>query len=940
MKLRSTSTLYIYITNAKHGGIPEMIAILPFVNVQVPMLALFRLLGVKSRQEVMELVIGNESVEEQQLLCSILDNDTTADMDQEALFEWIGREGTKEVTKERRQKYLDHIVNCEILPHMGLLNTPDILKSKSSYLGFMVRRLIKVYTGEQQCDDRDNFANKRVDSSGVLCALLFRQIFRSSLKTMTTQIGKLADQGKLSYTNISDIMASKKITAAFRYALATGNWGIQSQQGTTAQTGVAQMISRMTVVSTYSNLRKVSTPIAREGKSPKPRQLHHTSWGIICCVESPEGGSCGLIKTLSMLCHIRVGTHSGALKEQINLLTDDNITLLLETPVSVKSHGIPILVNGCLVAYAKREENAIELMNNIKKLRRENTIPFDTSISMLDKCVHIDSDPGCLMRPLLVTKNIRKIPQLIQKTKNYDQLWDFLVSENVIEYVDKQEENELRVAICPYKEFGSEYTHCEIDPSLICGLCAILIPFPECNQAPRNTYQSAMCKQALGIYSLNYLIRMDTVSHVLVSPQKPLVTTRMDDIVQSSEAPAGVNIIVAIMLYTGYNQEDSVIFNQDSLERGLFTSVKYQTYKDEERTNGADQERFENPNNIEECAGKRVAVYTKLKEDGIVPVGTLVCSSDAIIGKTITTTELGEGTRRAMKRDRSVIAKNEPSIVDAVLWSVNRDSSKSVKVRTRVTRTPIVGDKFSSRMGQKGVIGTTLRHEDMPFTEDGLTPDIIVNCHAIPSRMTIGQLKEQLLSILCCLKGEIGDGTMFRDCSIEYICESLKEAGYDPTGSKYLYNGMTGERYDSKIFIGPTYYQRLKHMVMDKHHGRSRGPVQVLTRQPLEGRARDGGLRFGEMERDCVISHGAAHLMEDRLVANSDPCIATICGKPECGLLAHPASEGTYIRNKKPFCKRCNSSECVKDVACPFAFKLLLQELMAMNIAARIDLST
>ena len=256
----------------------------------------------------------------------------------------------------------------------------------------------------------------------------------------------------------------------------------------------------------------------------------------------------------------------------------------------------------------------------------------------------------------------------------------------------------------------------------------------------------------------------------------------MDDIVQSSEAPAGVNIIVAIMLYTGYNQEDSVIFNQDSLERGLFTSVKYQTYKDEERTNGADQERFENPSNIEECAGKRVAVYTKLKEDGIVPVGTRVCSSDAIIGKTITTTELGEGTRRAVKRDRSVIAKNEPSIVDAVLWSVNRDSSKSVKVRTRVTRTPIVGDKFSSRMGQKGVIGTTLRHEDMPFTDDGLTPDIIVNCHAIPSRMTIGQLKEQLLSILCCLKGEIGDGTMFRECSIEYICECL-QAGTTQLGA-------------------------------------------------------------------------------------------------------------------------------------------------------------
>ena len=891
MKLRSTSTLYIYITNAKHGATPEMVATLPFVNMQIPILALFRLLDVQTRKEVMELIIGTEEVQESSLLCSILDNDTTADMDADALLDWIGKEGTKEVTKERRQKYLDHIVNCEILPHMGLFNTPQVLKEKSAYLGFMVRKLIKVYIGEVECDDRD--------TSGMLFALLFRQVFRASQKACSTVLHKAADAGKLSFTNIGDIFSSKKITSAFRYALATGNWGIQSQKGTTAQTGIAQMISRMTIVSTISYLRKVNTPIAREGKSPKPRLLHHTAWGIICCVESPEGGACGLVKTLSMLAHVRVGTHSGAIKEQLNLICeeDPNMYRLLDTPGSVKSNGVPLMINGNLYMYLKDEETAVRTLEKVRDLRRSFVLPFDTSVSMVDKTVHIESDPGCLLRPLIRVSELKRIPHIIRNTTTFELLWDTLLKEKVIEYVDKQEEMTLRVSLWPTKEIEPGVTHSEIDPALICGICAGLIAFPDCNQAPRNTYQSAMCNQALGIHATNYPVRMDTVSHILVSPQKPLVTTRIEDIVHASDAPSGVNIMVAIMLYTGYNQEDSVIVNKDALERGLFRSVKYQCYKDEEKTNGADQERFENPKDTEEITGRRVADYRKLDDNGIVSVGTKIVSGDAIIGKTIVTTELGEGARRTVKRDRSILAKNEDSIIDAVLHSFNRDGSKSVKVRTRVTRTPIVGDKVSSRMGQKGVIGATLPQCDMPFTADGMCPDIIVNTHAIPSQ----------------------------------------QAGYDSTGSTYLYSGMTGERYESKIFMGPTYYQRLKHMVKDKNHARSRGPVQMLTRQPLEGRAREGGLRFGEMERDCVISHGAAHFLQDRLMNNSDPCVATICGKESCGVLAHPAAENTYIRNKSAFCKKCNDGSCVKDMACPYAFKLLLQELMAMNIVARIE---
>jgi DNA-directed RNA polymerase II subunit RPB2 len=943
MKLRSTSTLYIYVTNSKHGATPEMVATLPFVEMQVPVLALFRMLGVNTRQQVMEYIIGNEDVPESRLLCSILDNDTTANMNVDDLFDWIGKEGTKETTKERRQRYLDHIRNCEILPHMGLNQTEEVLEKKAAYLGFMIRKLIKVYIGEIQCDDRDHFANKRIDSSGVLFGLLFRQIFRSTQKTLQTQLQKIAEQGKLGFTNVGEMVCARKISAAFRYAVATGNWGIQSQKGSTASNGVAQMMSRMTTVAELSNLRKVATPIAREGKSPKPRQLHHTSWGIICPVETPEGSACGLVKTLALLCHVRIGSHSGAVKEQLNLIKEDMgenaLYNLLETPNNIRSYGVPILVNGALYLYAKNETVAYKTIQKLKLLRRQSVLSFDTTIAIVDNIIHIDTDPGCLLRPLIRCEKLKQIPKIIQEAPSYEHLWDYLLKEHVIEYVDKQEEMSLKVAQWSIVEPpDSTFTHCEIDPSMILGLCAALIPHADCNQSPRNTYQCAMCKQALGIHALNYLRRMDTVSHVLITGQKPLVSTRIEQLVHGDEAQTGVNLIIVIKLYTGYNQEDSVIFNQDSLERGCFRSVKYQTYKDEERTNGADQERFENPDKIDYCIGKRIAAYEKLKENGMIPIGTRVVGGDVIIGKTITTTELGEGARRAVKRDKSTIAKGEDSTVDAILKSTNRDGSTSLCVRTRVTRTPIVGDKVSSRMGQKGVIGTTLSQADMPFTEDGIVPDVIINTHAIPSRMTIGQLKEQLQSILCTIVGEIGDGTIFRGSSINYISECLQAEGFDSKGETTMYNGFTGEKYKAKVFIGPTYYQRLKHMVFDKHHARSRGPIQLITRQPLEGRARDGGLRFGEMERDCLISHGAANMMLDRLSDNSDPCIATICGRKGCGLLAQPASNNTYIRNKSAFCKNCQDGECVKDMQCPFAFKLLLQELMAMNIATRLEL--
>lgn len=939
-KLRSTSSLYIHITNSKKGALPELVVSLPFVTMQLTVGMLFRLLGVESRKEAVRCTIGESTGPQARLLQSIFDADPTIDMSTEELYEYVGKEGTTETTAERRARYIDHILNCEVLPHQGLTRTPEILRGKALFLGMMVRKLLRVHDGHEHCDDRDHFANKRVDCAGVQFGLLFRQVFRTVQKGLAVQLFRLGDANKLRYTNVSSLIVSKKLTQAFRYALATGNWGIMSTRGTTAQNGVAQQLSRMTIPSTLSLLRKVSTPVARETKNPKPRQLHPTSWGLICPMDTPEGGACGLTKSLATMAHIRVGTYSDAVLEQLELVVrrGQDASPMLTCSSELRSDAIPVFVNGCLTYFAHDAAAAERLRSDMRQLRATQTIPYDTSISLVDGHLHIDTDAGCLMRPLLRVDNMHKLHALVRQCATTDVVNE-LFRHEIVEYIDKQEEQNLRVAVSPLAEppeGWKAFTHCEIDPSLIVGLCGGVIPFAEFNQSPRNTYQSAMMKQALGVYSLNHPIRMDTIAHVLVSPQRPLVTTRLDSLVGVSDAPAGVNVIVAIMCYTGQNQEDSVIVNQAALDRGLFRSVKLQTYRDEEHQHGGtDAETFEAVGELHNVISRKDANYDKLGDDGIVKVGTTVGPGDVLMGKTVTTTELGEGARKVVKRDKSTLMKHEDGIVDAVLRVRNNDGTRMVKVRVRKTRTPTVGDKLSSRMGQKGVIGLTLRHEDMPYTADGIVPDIIINPHAIPSRMTIGQLAECLLATLGTVTGERGDGTMFRNTSLEYICDELQRAGYDRYGRVKLHNGFTGEEFPTMIFMGPTYYQRLKHMAADKDHARARGPIHMLSRQPTEGRARDGGLRFGEMERDTLIAHGAAEFLRDRLLDNSDPSSLTICG--QCGMPAQPAAEGTHVRHKEPFCRVCDHGRAVRTINCPFAFRLLVQELQAMHIGIRMD---
>jgi DNA-directed RNA polymerase II subunit RPB2 len=445
-----------------------------------------------------------------------------------------------------------------------------------------------------------------------------------------------------------------------------------------------------------------------------------------------------------------------------------------------------------------------------------------------------------------------------------------------------------------------------------------------------------MGKQAMGVYALNFRERFDAMSHILCYPNVPLVSPYMSKFYRSDTMFSGQNIIVAIMTYTGYNQEDSVVINRASLDRGLFRSIFYRTYKDEEKKNqsSGEEERFCKPDPAL-TKQLRHSNYSKLGPDGFVPENGYVNSDDILIGKCVplrvpTGMVLPTGAKQYRDVSRTM-RNNETGWVDKIFKNRNGEGYSFVKIRMRQDRIPEIGDKFSSRHGQKGTCGLILNPEDMPQTASGIIPDIIINPHAIPSRMTIAHLMETLLGRLGCEAGTLGDGSPFNSkCTVDTIAAALRDNyGLDPYSNEVLYNGHNGRQMDVNIFMGPVFYQRLRHCSADKLHSRASGPLVMLTRQPAEGRAREGGLRFGEMERDAVCAHGIAEFTKERLVECSDGFPCYTCRK--CGLIA--------IANPKEnvwSCRGCENATEFSAVQIPYASKLFIQELESMCITSRM----
>ena len=807
----------------------------------------------------------------------------------------------------------------------------------------MTKHIISCFLGFRKPDDRDSYENKRIELTGCLLNNLFRNYFNKVVKDIQKQVIREINNGSwkssedytniINLTNVYKIVKSSTIENGIKRALSTGDFGIK--QLNSNKVGVAQVLNRLTYASTLSHLRRINTPIDKSGKLVEPRKLHNSTWGFLCPAETPEGQSVGVVKNLAYMTCISDYSDSNCIYDYIiDHIYDINDE---EKELSFYDNKVKVILNGRWLGVAK---DPIDLYNNLKDKKYKGFVHIYTSITfnINEKTIYIYNDAGRLVRPVFKIKNNKRLinKDIIRRIKNKELNWNDLllsnkIEDSVIEYIDSEEQKYSMISMNVDKmDPQYNYTHCEIHPSTIFGVLASCIPFPEHNQSPRNTYQCAMGKQAIGVYVSNFHKRMDKTAYILNYPMRPLVETRIMNMLKLNNMSSGNQVIVAIMTHSGFNQEDSILFNKGSIDRGLFHAMIYHTEKDEDKKINGDEEIRTKPNKAI-TKGIKFGNYDKLNEHGVIPENTLIEDKDIIMAKIITIKNNKNDNNKTIKyEDHSKSYKtHEECYVDKNYINRNGDGYTFCKVRIRAHRKPNIGDKFSSRHGQKGTIGHIINEEDMPFTKDGIKPDLIINPHAIPSRMTIAQLKETLLGKVLLELGLFGDGTSFGNLDVKTISKQLQKHNYESKGNEILYDGKSGEQIETSIFIGPAFYQRLKHMVADKQHSRNIGPMVNLTRQPAEGRSRDGGLRFGEMERDATISHGAAYFTKERVYDVSDKYSVHICNN--CGVIV-PFNQEQKIH----CCNICENRTNFSFVKIPYSCKLLFQELISMNVVPRI----
>jgi DNA-directed RNA polymerase subunit B len=828
--------------------------------------------------------------------------------------------------EEFQIKRAETLLDWGLLPHLG--KHQENRREKAQFLGEAACKLIELKLGWISPDDKDHYGNKVIKFAGQMLADLFRTAFRNLVRDMKYQLERSGQ--KRGINAVAAAIRPGIVSDKLNNAIATGNWG-------RGRVGVTQLLDRTNYLSTISHLRRIQSPLSRTQPNFEARDLHPTHFGRICPSETPEGSNCGLVKNLALSAIISVNVSP---EEIVEKLYDLGTVHFSDAKEELKRDGTRVFVDGRLVGYYKDGEKLVE---SLRELRRSSKIHPHVAISFYKPSVegatrrlYVNCNAGRVLRPLIVIKDGKSLltQELIEKVLKKLMSWNDLLRMGVIELTDANEEENCYITIDD--KDTKKYTHLEIFPSAILGAGASIIPYPEHNQSPRNTYESAMAKQSLGFSTPMMNTSTYVRQHFMWYPQTPIVTTKALNLLGLEDRPAGQNCVVAVLPFDGYNIEDAIVLSRAAVDRGLGRTFFYRIYEAEAKQYpGGMRDNFEIPNAEDNIRGyKGEKAYRLLEEDGVIATEANATGGDILIGKTSPPRFMEEyrefESKGPYRRDTSIgVRPSETGVVDTVVMTQSNEGGKMYKIRVRDMRIPEIGDKFASRHGQKGVVGILARNEDLPYTADGVIPDVLINPHAFPSRMTVGMFMESISGKAAAIRGTKFDGSAFVGEKMEEIKAALENSGLKYSGKETLYDGRTGKPFPVEVFVGVVYYQKLHHMVADKIHARARGQVQMLTKQPTEGRARGGGLRFGEMERDCLIAYGASMILKDRLLDESDKSEIFVCER--CGLVAYHD-----VKQRKYVCRVCGDKAKVSSVSVAYAFKLLLQEMQSLNVAPRL----